>query len=203
MIQRAIKANVPFAWVVGDSVYGSDSKMRSWLEERNISYILGITAQYRVFWEGEQQWAKTIVEGLPEKAWQQFSCGAGSKGERCHEWTRLKLRDVGENWMRWLVGQRSLKKPEEIALYAASAQSDPTLAELARVAGVRWSIEECFETAKGELGLDHYEVRSFDGWQRHITLVMLAHAYLTVLQADKDDNNDAKKKNQSLKRRRN
>ncbi len=201
MIERAVKAGVPFGWVVGDAVYGSESEMRSWLEEREISYVLGITGQYRVFWDGARQWAKEIVAALPDAAWETISCGAGSKGKRVYQWTRIKLRDVGENRMRWLLARRSLKQPDEITLYAASAQVDTTLVKLAQIAGARWSIEECFETAKGELGLDHYEVRSFQGWQRHITLVMLAHAYLNVLQAKSQDAGDAKKKNQRQRRR--
>jgi SRSO17 transposase len=201
MIKRAIAAQVPFGWVVGDSVYGSESKMRTWLEEREISYVLGITGQYRVFWNGERQWAKEIVAELPEAAWQKISCGAGSKGERVYEWTRMKLRDIKENRVRWLLARRSLKQPNNVALYAASAAAETTLEELARITGLRWSIEECFETAKGELGLDHYEVRSFPGWQRHITLVMLAHAYLTVLQSNSKGERDAEKNNQWQQKR--
>lgn len=202
MIERAINAEVPFGWVVGDSVYGSESKMRSWLEEREISYVLGITGQYRVFWNGRRQWAKEIVAELPDEAWETLSCGAGSKGERVYQWTRIKLRDLGETRQRWLLARRNLRKTEEIALYAASAETETRLEKLAQIAGTRWSIEECFETAKGELGLDHYEVRSFQGWQRHITLMMLAHAYLTVLQANSKDAGDAEKKNQPQQHRR-
>lgn len=203
MIERAIAAEVPFRWVVGDAVYGSESKMRSWLEAGDISYVLGITGQYRVFWDGARQWAKDMVAQLPPDKWTRLSCGAGSKGERVYEWTRIKLRDVGENGVRWLLARRSVKQPNEVALYAASASAETTLSELAQIAGTRWSIEECFETAKGELGLDHYEVRSFPGWQRHITLVMLAHAYLTVLQADSAEASDAEKKNQRSNGRKN
>jgi SRSO17 transposase len=202
MIERAIKADVPFRWIVGDSVYGSESKMRSWLEKREISYVLGITGQYRVFWDGARQWAKEIVAALPDAAWETISGGAGSKGERVYQWTRIKLRDVGENRMRWLLARRSFKQSDEITLYAASAQADTTLVKLAQIAGTRWSIEECFETAKGELGLNHYEVRSFQGWQRHMTLAMLAHAYLTVLQANNNEASRMKKKNQRRQKKR-
>ena len=194
MLARAIQTSVPFGWVVGDAVYGSDSKLRAWLEERKISYVLGITGQYRVFWNGRRQWAKELVAELPEAVWQTISCGAGSKGERVYQWTRIKLRDVAGTRRRWLVARRSLKQPDELALYAASAEVETPLEKLAQTAGTRWSIEECFATAKGELGLDHYEVRSLQGWQRHITLVMLAHAYLTVLQAANNDPSDAEKK---------
>jgi SRSO17 transposase len=93
------------------------------------------------------------------------------------------LRQGDEGWQRWLLARRSLSKPQEVAYYVVGRPSQKTLAEMARVAGTRWAIEESFETAKGEVGMDHYEVRSWTGWYRHITLAMLAHAYLTVLRA--------------------
>ena len=95
-------------------------------------------------------------------------------------WVR---RSYKLSFWRWLLARRSLSKPQEVAYYVVSGPSQTTLAEMARVAGTRWAIEESFETAKGEVGLDQYEVRSWTGWYRHITLAMLAHAYLTVMRA--------------------
>lgn len=109
------------------------------------------------------------------------SCGAGSKGERRYEWVRLALRHVDDEWQRWLLARRSISDPKEVAYYVVSGPKKTSLEEMARVAGARWAIEESFETAKGEVGLDHYEVRSWVGWYRHITLAILAHAYLTVM----------------------
>lgn len=183
MIERALSAGVPFRWVTGDSVYGSDWRMRSWLEERQINYVLGVTAQYRIFSGEVREWAATVVGRLPNKEWQRVSCGAGSKGQRVYDWARLPLRKIDDERHRWLLARRSISDPTEIAYYVVSGSNDTSLAEMAQVAGARWAVEESFETAKGEVGLDQYEVRSWHGWYRHITLALLAHAYLTVTRA--------------------
>ncbi|HEX6625437.1 MAG TPA: IS701 family transposase, partial [Pyrinomonadaceae bacterium] len=109
-----------------------------------------------------------------------LSCGAGSKGERVYDWARVPLREVEGGRARWLLTRRSLSEAQEVSYYVASGPRSLSLEELARVAGARWAVEESFETAKGEVGLDQYEVRSWHGWYRHITLCLLAHAYLTV-----------------------
>jgi SRSO17 transposase len=183
MIERALAAGVPFGWVTGDSVYGNDWRMRSWLEERKISYVLGVTAQYRIFTGREREWAAAVVGRLAKKRWRRLSCGAGSKGERVYDWARVQLREVEGGRARWLLARRSLSDPQEVSYYVASGPRRTSLAQLAQVAGARWAVEESFETAKGEVGLDQYEVRSWQGWYRHITLCLLAHAYLTVTRA--------------------
>lgn len=183
MLERAFKAGVPAKWVTGDSVYGNDWRMRSWLDERKQAYLLGVTSQYRIFTGEQRQWAKEVIAELAGENWQACSSGEGSKGERCYEWVRLEIRNIDDGWQRWLLARRSLSNRQEVAYYVVGGPKQTTLEEMARVAGSRWAIEESFETAKGEVGLDHYEVRSWVGWYRHITLVMLAHAYLTVLRA--------------------
>lgn len=183
MIARALAAGVACAWVTGDSVYGGDGKLRVWLEEQHLPYVLGVTAQYRLFTERGHEWAKDIFARLPARSWRRLSCGAGSKGERVYHWARVRARTVDGGRLRWLVARRSLTDPSAISYYIASAGRETPLATLARVAGARWAIEESFETAKGEVGLDHYEVRSWAGWYRHITLAMLAHAYLSAMRA--------------------
>ncbi len=183
MIERARRAGVPFQWVTADAVYGSASDFRRWLETHGISFVLAVTSQYRVWWEGSRQWAVDIAQSLPESAWTRLSAGTGTKGERTSDWARIQLGDVGEGRCRWLLFRRSLGRTKELAYYICSAPVSTSLAQLVRVAGTRWAIEECFESAKGEVGLDHYEVRSWTGWYRHITLAMLAHAYLTVMRA--------------------
>ena len=183
MIARALAAGVECAWVTGDSVYGNDGKLRLWLEERRVPYVLGVTAQYRLFTERGREWAKEIFGRLPARSWRRLSCGAGSKGERVYDWARVRARTVDGERLRWLVARRSLTDPSAISYYIASAARETPLSKLARVAGARWAIEESFETAKGEVGLDHYEVRSWVGWYRHITLSMLAHAYLSAMRA--------------------
>jgi SRSO17 transposase len=183
MIARALAAGVECAWVTGDSVYGNDGRLREWLEERHQPYVLGVTAQYRLFTERGREWASAIFGQLPARGWRRLSCGAGSKGERLYDWARVRARTIDKQRCRWLVARRNIDNATEVSYYIASARVATPLAELARVAGARWAIEESFETAKGEVGLDHYEVRSWTGWYRHITLVMLAHAYLSVVRA--------------------
>jgi SRSO17 transposase len=183
MIARALAAGVECAWVTGDSVYGNDGKLREWLEERRLPFVLGVTAQYRLFTERGREWAKEIFARLPARGWRRLSCGAGSKGERVYDWARVRARTVDGERLRWLIARRSIIDPSASSYYIASAARETPLATLARVAGARWAVEESFETAKGEVGLDHYEVRSWAGWYRHITLAMLAHAYLSAMRA--------------------
>ena len=183
LLGRALDEGVPFGWVTGDSVYGNDWRMRSWLEERDLSYLLGVTAQYRIFTGREREWASAVVGRLGPKQWRRLSCGSGSKGERVYDWALVPLREVEGGRARWLLARRSLTDQAEVSYYVASGPRHTALKELARVAGARWAIEESFETAKGEVGLDQYEVRSWHGWRRHITLALLAHAYLTVTRA--------------------
>jgi SRSO17 transposase len=183
MIARAQDAGVPFRWVTGDEVYGNDSQMRSWLEKRRIFYVLAVSAQYRMWYEGARRWVAEITTLLSQKAWQRGSAGAGAKGERVYEWARLPVREVDKERQRWLLFRRSLKDRQDLAYYVVSAPKTTALEDIVKGAGTRWAIEESFASAKGEVGLDQYEVRSWGGWYRHITLAMMAHAYLTVLRA--------------------
>lgn len=183
MIERAQQAGVPFQWVTGDEVYGNDGQMRRWLEGRKISFVLAVSAQYRVFYEGARRWASEIATLLPQKEWKRLSAGAGTKGERHYDWALLPLGEVDEGRQRWLLFRRGISDPKDLAYYVVSAPKKTSLEVMVKVAGTRWAIEESFESAKGEVGLDHYEVRSWDGWYRHITLAMMAHAYLTALRA--------------------
>jgi len=183
MIERAQQGGVPFRWVTGDAVYGSDSKMRRWLEAREIAYVLAVTSQYQVFYQGSRRWVSEIEEMLPRGAWQRRSAGAGTKGERLSDWARLALGEARAGRRRWLLFRRSVSDRAESAYYVVSAPEKTSLAEIVKVAGTRWAIEESFESAKGEVGLDHYEVRSWEGWYRHMTLAMFAHAYLTAVRA--------------------
>jgi SRSO17 transposase len=184
MISRAQAAGVPFGWVTGDEVYGRDGRLRLDLEERNISYVLAVSTQQYV-WIGLKQYrVKTVATQIPEETWQRLSAGAGAKGERIYEWALVELTNfLIAPYHRWLLARRKIDDPSERAYYIVYALETTTLPEMVRVAGTRWKIEESFQTAKGEVGLDHYEVRSWHGWYRHITLALLAHAYLTVTRA--------------------
>ena len=198
MIERAQQAGVPFQWVTGDEVYGNDSQTRRWLEGRKIFYVLAVSSQYRVFYEGARRWAAEIAMLLPQKEWKRLSAGAGTKGERLYDWALSPLGEVDEERQRWLLFRRSISDPTDLAYYVVSAPKKTSLEEMIKVAGTRWAIEESFESAKGEVGLDHYEVRSWNGWYRHITLAMFAHAYLTVVRARAV----ARAKSESQKKRR-
>ena len=125
---------------------------------------------------------RSWATGAEESVWVRCSAGDGAKGPRVYDWATVDirpLRDPGKGY--WLLARRSIANPGELAYYVCYGPAGTTLEELARVAGARWAIEECFEEAKGQVGLDQYEVRRWDGWYRHITLSMLAHAYLSVI----------------------
>jgi hypothetical protein len=178
-----LAAGVPWNWLTGDTVYGNDWRMRAWLEERRLAYGLGVSAPYRSFTGQERAWAAAVVGRVPDAAWSRLSCGVGSKGERRYDWTRLLLQEGEEGRPRWLIARRSLKEPTDVAYYVGAGPRDTSLERLVQVGGTRWAVEESFETAKGEVGLDHYEVRSWQGWYRHITLALFAQASWTAMRA--------------------
>ena len=183
MIARALAGGVPCTWLTGDAVYGHDWRIRAWLEDRHLNDVLGVTAQYRIFTGQARAWAAAVVGRLPATVWQRHSCGAGSTGERVYDWASMSRRRLDTARQRWLLARRHVHDPTKITYDVASGPQETPLHAWARVAGTRWAIEESFKTAKGEVGLDQYEVRSWQGWYRHITLALLAHAYLTVLRA--------------------
>jgi len=184
MLTRALDAGVPATWVTGDSVYGDDRRLRRWLEGELQAYVLAVSGQEYVWLGGRQRQVKTILASLPTEGWTRLSAGDGTKGPRWYDWRWLPLADPEEpDWRRWLLVRRSVSEPIELTAYVVFARQDTTLAEVVRVAGSRWTIESCLEAAKSEVGLDHYEVRSWTGWYRHITLALWALALLTVLRA--------------------
>jgi SRSO17 transposase len=184
MLARTLAAGVPARWVTGDSVYGNDRRLRMWLEAQPQAYVLAVSGQEYVWLDWRQRQVKTILAALPEDGWTQLSAGDGTKGPRWYDWRWLPLADpVHPAWRRWLLVRRSLSMPTALTAYVVFAAQATTLEEVVRVAGTRWTIESGFEAAKSEVGLDHYEVRSWTGWYRHITLAMWALALLAVLRA--------------------
>ena len=185
MLQRTFAAGVRAAWVVGATVYGSD-ELRTWLEGQQQPYVLAVAETHPVWIDGQARPAGLVAALLPDGAWVPLSAGEGSQGPRLYTWAWLEVdaepgaRGGGRSW---ILIRRSLSQPSERAYYRAWGPPQTTLAELVRVAGRRWTIEAAFEQAKGEVGLDQYEVRSRSGWYRHITLSLLAHAVLVVLRA--------------------
>jgi SRSO17 transposase len=178
MLERAFAADVPCAFVVGDSVYGADYALRRAIEKSGHGYVMAVTSAQRLGFKPVTDW----LEDVPARAWRRLSAGEGSKGPRLYDWAFLPYRsDAAADWQKGLLIRRKITKPNAFTFYLTLAPEATTLPKLVRIAGTRWTIEACFEAAKGEVGLDHYEVRSWIGWHRHITLAMLAHAYLTVV----------------------
>jgi SRSO17 transposase len=177
MLERARQAEIPFAWITGDSVYGADSAIRRWAERHRRGYVLTVTSGQYLGQRPVTAW----IEGLSATAWQRLSAGDGAKGPRLYDWAYVPYQGGAEGFQCALLVRRSIAKPTELTFYLTHAPKGTALADLVRVAGTRWSIESLFEQAKGEVGLDQYEVRSWVGWHRHITLAMFALAYLTAV----------------------
>ena len=195
MLLRALEAGVKAEWVLADSVYGDSRRLGILLEERGQPYVLALSGKAYV-WAGLRQHRigevlEVIREGglLPEvgaeeAGFERLSAGNGSKGPRLYDWARLPLNPpMQEGFERWLLVRRSIEDPQELTAYTVFAPEGATLEELAKLAGSRWRVEIGFEEAKGEVGLAHYEVRSWHGWYRHITLALFAHALLSTIRS--------------------
>jgi len=184
MLARAFAAGVPAAWVTADEVYGDDGALRAFLEEQDKPYVLAVSCDHRLWVDGRQERVDVLTAGLDADAWTRLSCGEGSQGPRLYDWACWRLpAATGEARAAWVLVRRSLSDPTERAYYRAWGPAATTVAALVHVAGTRWVIEECLERAKGEVGLDQYEVRRWTAWYRYITLALLAHAYLEVTRA--------------------
>ncbi len=189
MLERAFAAGVPADWVVGDTVYGSD-ELRMFLEEQQKNYVVAVPETHTVWVQGRQQPVGVLAALLPPEAWVVLSAGEGSKGPRLYEWAWLQLPQQAEGTSertRWVLMRRSLSDPSKRAYYRAAGPAQTTLPELVRVIGSRWKIEEGYEQAKGEVGLDQYEVRAWHAWYRYVTLSLVAYAALVVLRRQADE----------------
>jgi SRSO17 transposase len=188
MLGRALQAGVPAGWLTADEVYGQHYGLRMMLEERQMPYVLAVPVNQRVIATVDGRIAELraddLAARLPAQAWKKISAGAGSKGPRIYHWARAAIRPLEDTGGYWLLVRRNLTDPGDLAYYLCHGPQSTPLRELVRVAGARWAIEETFQTAKGQVGLDQYQVRRYDSWYRHITLAMLAHAFLTVTSAD-------------------
>jgi SRSO17 transposase len=178
MIERAVKAGLPFSWFTADEAYGDNSKLRDWLRQTSIAYVVAVACDTQVpAGAGRAIRADQLAARVPARGWQRLSCGPGSKGERLYDWA---LADAGDG-QRLLI-RRSLTSGE-LAYYLCWSPRTATLSELVAVAGARWAVEESFQAAKNEAALDHYQARKLTAWYRHITLAMCAHAWLAVCAA--------------------
>jgi SRSO17 transposase len=192
MIRRAIDADVPFAWVAADSVYGVGIVEMD-LRKAGKGYVLGVASNHQfTSWLGKPAvsgTAEEIMQALDASAWQRLSAGEGVKGPRLYDWGYLELADLDASdsnsepsgvWTRGLLIRRNLADGE-CAYFTTWCPAGTGIETLVAVEGQRWTIEDGFEASKNELGLDHNETRSWHGWHRHVSLVMLAFAMLATI----------------------
>jgi SRSO17 transposase len=190
MIVRAIAAKVPFSFVAADSVYGT-GEIETLLRKAGKGYILGVASNHAFYSWGKGQpvagIASAIAQSLPKKAWRRLSSGEGTKGPRWHDWAYVELADLDASeynddlageWTRGLLIRRNIADGN-LAFFSTWCPKGTSVQKLVSVEGHRWAIEDSFETAKNELGLDHNETRSWHGWHRHVALVMLLMAGLS------------------------
>jgi SRSO17 transposase len=187
MVERVIAAEVPVAWVTGDSTSGADSQLRHWLAEQGMPAVLAVASNQMVrtsWYTGRQSIRVDQFMQQPQRLrWARHSAGPGAKGPRLSDWAWRALEEVGpEGWATWIVARRSLADSKEIASYHVCAPKHTTVEQMVQVAGQRWKVEEAIERAKSDGGLDQSEVRSWTGWYRQITLAMLALVCATFMQ---------------------
>jgi SRSO17 transposase len=187
MLKRAVEAGIIFLWVVADTVYGQAVELRTWLEKQGTAYVLGIPRDEPVCVQAEtgyllaeaQEIAATLLQ--KEEDWHRLANGWGTKGPRLFDWARLPVFQKGVvDGSHFLLIRRCIDDPEEKSYYLVFAPPATTLKEMVLAIGARWHVEEDLQATKG-LGLDHSEVRGYTGWYRHITLVMLAYAFLVSI----------------------
>lgn len=209
MLEHAWARGVPMRWVTGDEIYGDGTRFRDRIAQAGKRYVLAVSANTPVWRErqpvvasfkgqrgrprkkprlanGATAWepVSARVAALPSQAWRRLAVGQGEKGPRIYDWARVRIfekRGAVPGPEGWLLARRSITDPTELAYYLSNAPRSTSLRTLAEVAGARWSIETTFEEGKGEAGLDEYEVRYWHSWHRHITLSMMAHAWLAAL----------------------
>ena len=178
MISRVRELGLPFSWFTADEAYGDNGKLRGWLEESKIAYVVAVSCDTLVpAGAGRTIRADALAAKVPGRGWQAMSCGPGSKGERLYDWA---LSPAGHG--RHLLIRRSLSSGE-LAFYLCWSPKTVSLAEFVRAAGARWAVEETFQAAKNETALDHYQVRKHVAWYRHVTLALTACAWLAVTAA--------------------
>jgi SRSO17 transposase len=211
MLEHAWERGVPMRWVTGDEVYGDAPRLRESIQTHGRWYVLAVSSTTPV-WSARPPIEEpgpsrrgpprtkvrlasdapppvtvaTVVGAWSAERWERFSVAAGEKGPRIYDWGRervIESRDQLPGPEVWLLARRSVSDPTELAYYLAWAPPSTTLPTLARIAATRYTVEQCIEEAKGEVGFDHYEVRFWPSWHRHITLVMMAHTWLASLQA--------------------
>jgi SRSO17 transposase len=199
MLERAFRAGVPARWVVADSFYGRSHAFRVWLEERGRPYAVMVPKTNAVPLKGRKKKIDRLVERLPEEAFSEVRPAGDAGGRRPWEWACIDLApDPKRGMRRWLLVRKSTDDPEDLGFYQAYGPEGTSIEELVRICQERWAVEECFAEAKGEVGLDHYEVRRWDAWYRHIILCLLAHAFLAVTRRTAVEEEGSRKKGISI-----
>ena len=201
MLARAHAAGVLDGWVTADEAFGQNRTFRGWLAAREVPFVLATRSDDTLTGsDGRRHQAKNLLAAAGDRAWERRSAGAGAHGERLYDWTVLALSatakadDLPPGWGHWMLVRRQIDPPAgkdaELAFYRCAGPAATPVPELIRVAAARWAIEECFQTAKNEAGLDHYQVRGYRAWYAHITLAMLAAAYLAATRAQEAEKGD-------------
>jgi SRSO17 transposase len=184
MLARLLDAGAQIGWFTADEAYGDNPGLRSWCDNIELNYLMAISCDHRFDAPGGRARADELTRAAGRKGWQRLSAGTGSKAQRLYDWLlidpRPQLDTESERAGHLLLVRRSISNPAELTYYICHSAQPVPLAELVRVAGSRWAVEETFQFAKNETGLDHYQVRRYDAWYRHITLSMLAAAFLAV-----------------------
>ena len=195
MLQRAFEVGVPARWVAADSFYGRSHEFREWLEEHGRAYAVMVPKTNAVSLGGRKKKIEQLAERLGEDAYSEVLPAEDSGQRHPWEWATLGLAaDPKKGMSRWLLVRRGSDDPEDITFYQAYGPEDTSVEELVRVCQERWAIESAFEEAKGEIGMDHYEVRKWDAWHRYVTLCLLAHAFLAVTRLATSNEEASRKK---------
>jgi SRSO17 transposase len=177
MIKRAVAAGLRFSWFTADEEFGQNPGLREYLEDAGTAYVMAIpkTTEFTDT-AGGTAMVDNLAQRLPPNAWQRRACGIGTKGYRVYDWAVIDSAHPDHQYMI----RRSIDDGELAFYHCYNPRREP-VGQLVRVAGTRWPIEECFQTGKGNVGLDNYQVRLYHAWYRHITLAMLAQTFLAVL----------------------
>ena len=182
MLARLLAAHgrAAMGWFTADEAYGDNPGLRGWLDDQDLGYVMAVSCDQRFLTPTGPQRADHLAASAPRRGWQRLSCGPGSKGDRLYDWLLIDPASPTGTHTHLLLVRRSIARPGELAYYICRSPQPVPVAELVRVAGSRWGVEETFQFAKNETGLDHYQVRRYQAWYRHITLSMLAAAFLAV-----------------------
>jgi SRSO17 transposase len=201
MLERAFNRGFKATWVVADAAYGASYPLRKFLEDHHQPYVVAVPKTQSICRGWHKMPAQEVLSLLKPDHWKKISCGYGSKGLRLYEWALMELNCPVPSYSRWILMRRSLSS-QDLSFYLVFAPASASLEEIVKAAGHRWKIEESFESAKGEVGLDHYEVRSFTGWYRHMTFALLALSLLRLTQSQLFPANDSSSMEAFKKKRR-